>query len=57
MQKNPESPTFAKFYAALALSRKIPNAGLNNHKQRKQAIHAWAMAIKAALKERERRLT
>jgi hypothetical protein len=52
MQKNPESPTFAKFYAALALSRKIPNAGLGNAEQRKAAIRAWALELKRALREK-----
>ena len=52
MKKDFSPPTCTRFYAAMMLSRRIPNAGLDNQQQRKQAIHAWAVAIKAALRER-----
>jgi hypothetical protein len=52
MKKDTERPTFAKFYAALELSRRIPNAGLGNAEQRKAAIKAWALELKRALREK-----
>jgi hypothetical protein len=52
MKKDVSASTYARFYAALELSRKIPNAGLGNAEQRKAAIKAWALELKRALREK-----